>query len=329
MDLNKIKDIFTHVNKQLSQKEWEDTEEKLGGSIPLDVKLFYKTVNGGQPNGKLSMNNGNYEIVIKKIMPIKYNSDFHNEKESTMEGMTMIQRSYDAIGPDELIIGMAKGKLNRICVNTKTGAVELFPLIGLNKEAFIFGKPIFISDSFEHFISMLQYEPEEADTNNFKREPKTEEKLHIDNSAQQLTSEDLVEFEKDINFQLPATMKKFYQKNNGGMPNLDFFQPQYGDLDEVEINRFLPIKYSLEGVLTIEETARSLWEREMISKSLLPFAIDSGSNLYAIHRDTLHIYYIVMDIWHDEWSKDENFKENSTKIASSFRYFVTHLMPEE
>lgn len=61
-------------------------------------------------------------------------------------------------------------------------------------------------------------------------------------------------------------MKNFYLKNNGGMPNLNFFSPQDEDMDEVEINIFLPIKYPLKGIQTIEETSRSLWERNMISK---------------------------------------------------------------
>ena len=73
-------------------------------------------------------------------MPIKYNADFHNAPESTMEGMTLIQRSHQTIGSHELIIGITAGRPNRICVNVKTGVVELYPLIGLNKDDSFFAK---------------------------------------------------------------------------------------------------------------------------------------------------------------------------------------------
>ena len=176
---------------------------------------------------------------------------------------------------------------------------------------------------------MLEYEPEESDDNLVREERTSKMKLQIESSAKKLSPEDWLEFEKSSKVNLPTTMKNFYLKNNGGMPNLNFFSPQNKNMDEVEINTFLPIKYPLKGVQTIEDTCQSLWGKNMISKNMLPFAIDSGNNLYAIHTKTLCIYYIIMDIWHDEWTDEENFKENSTKIASSFRYFVTHLLPEE
>lgn len=329
MELNKIKDSLIHIDKQLSEDDWKEVEQKLYCTIPSCVKNFYNTVNGGLTIGNLFLLNGDEQITIKKFMPIKYNADFHNAPESTMEGMTLIQRSHQTIGSHELIIGITAGRPNRICVNVRTGVVELYPLIGLNKDAFIFDPPIFISSSFDQFLSMLKYEPKESDDNLIRKERTSKEKLKIETSAKKLSSEDWLEFEKNTKFKLPTTMKNFYLKNNGGMPNLNFFSPQDEDMDEVEINIFLPIKYPLKGIQTIEETSRSLWERNMISKSFLPFAIDSGNNLYAIHNKTLCIYYIVMDIWHNEWSCEENFKANSTKIASSFRYFITHLIPEE
>ena len=329
MNLSEIKNILIHIEKRVSENDLKEVEQSLYCKIPQDLKIFYKTVNGGLPKGNLFLLNGNTRIIIKKFIPVKYNANFYNAPESTMEGMTLIQRSYQTISSDELIIGITKGKPDRICVNAKTGIVELYPLIGLNKNAFIFGSPLFISNSFNQFLSMLKYESEELDDNLFREERTSKEKLQIETSAKKLSHEEWLAFEKDLKVNLPTTMKNFYLKNNGGMPNLNFFSPQDKYMDEVEINIFLPIKYPLKGVQTIEETSRSLWERNMVSKNMLPFAIDSGNNLYAIHTKTLCIYYIIMDIWHDEWADEENFKANSTKIASSFRYFVTHLLPEE
>lgn len=328
MELNELKNILIDCDKQLEEKDWIEVERKLNYNIPLELKKFYNQSNGGIVNGNLFLMNGNERIEIRAFIPTRYNKFCPDDPDSTMEGTTLAEKTNPTIGSDELIVGVAwDGK--RICVNAGTGGVNFYPVIGFNNDDCVYGTPIFISSSFDQFLSMLKYEPEESDDNLIREERMSKKKLQIEISAKKLSSKDWLEFEENTKFNLPTTMKNFYLKNNGGMPNLNLFSPQDEDMDEVEINIFLPIKYPLKGVQTIEETSRSLWERNMISKSFLPFAIDSGNNLYAIHNKTLCIYYIVMDIWRNEWSCEENFKANSTKIASSFRYFITHLIPEE
>lgn len=328
MELNKLKNILIDCNKQLEEKDWIEVERKLNYNIPLELKKFYNQFNGGIVNGNLFLMNRNERIEIRAFIPTKYNKFCSDDPDTTMEGTTLIEKRNPTIGSQELIVGVAwDGK--RICVNADTGAVNFYPVIGFNNDDCVYGTPIFISSSFDQFLSMLEYEPEESDDNLVREERTSKMKLQIESSAKKLSPEDWLEFEKSSKVNLPTTMKNFYLKNNGGMPNLNFFSPQNKNMDEVEINTFLPIKYPLKGVQTIEDTCQSLWGKNMISKNMLPFAIDSGNNLYAIHTKTLCIYYIIMDIWHDEWTDEENFKENSTKIASSFRYFVTHLLPEE
>lgn len=328
MELRELKDVLTDCDKQLNENDWIEVESKLNCTIPADLKRFYESCNGGEVKGNLYLMNGNVQTKIRFFIPIKYNKSCNDEPGSTMEGTSLSERVNPTFSPEKLIIGVTKdGK--RICVNSNTSEVEFYPIIGFNKDDFIYGTPIFVSSSFDQFISMLRYEPEVAESSQTRIERTSKEKLLIESSARMLSPEDWLEFEKRMNFKIPASMKSFYLKNNGGMPNLNFFLPQNEDMDEVEINTFLPIKYPLKGVQTIEDTCQSLWDRNMIPKIMLPFAIDSGNNLYAIHKKTLCIYYIVMDIWHEEWSCEENFEANSTKIASSFRYFVSHLLPEE
>lgn len=328
MELRELKDVLTDCDKQLNENDWIEVESKLNCTIPADLKRFYESCNGGEVKGNLYLMNGNVQTKIRFFIPIKYNKFCNDEPGSTMEGTSLSERVNPTFSPEKLIIGVTKdGK--RICVNSNTSEVEFYPIIGFNKDDFIYGTPIFVSSSFDQFISMLRYEPDVAESSQTRIERTSKEKLLIESSARMLSPEDWLEFEKRMNFKIPASMKSFYLKNNGGMPNLNFFLPQNEDMDEVEINTFLPIKYPLKGVQTIEDTCQSLWDRNMISKNMLPFAIDSGNNLYAIHKKTLCIYYIVMDIWHEEWSCEENFEANSTKIASSFRYFVSHLLPEE
>lgn len=328
MKLRELKDVLTDCDKQLNENDWIEVESKLNCTIPADLKRFYESCNGGIVKESLILINGNERIEIRAFIPARYNKFCPNDPNATMEGMTLAEKVNQSKDCKELIVGVAwDGK--RICVNSDTGVVNLYPVIGFDNDNCVYGTPIFVSSSFDQFISMLRYEPDVAESSQTRIERTSKEKLLIESSARMLSPEDWLEFEKRMNFKIPASMKSFYLKNNGGMPNLNFFLPQNEDMDEVEINTFLPIKYPLKGVQTIEDTCQSLWDRNMIPKIMLPFAIDSGNNLYAIHKKTLCIYYIVMDIWHEEWSCEENFEANSTKIASSFRYFVSHLLPEE
>ena len=72
------------------------------------------------------------------------------------------------------------------------------------------------------------------------------------------TKEDIKNFEVELNVKIPAGMKNFYLKFNGGMPSPYCFQPQDEDLDRVEINAFFPIKERTNAFETIEVIAKDI-----------------------------------------------------------------------
>ena len=143
------------------------------------------------------------------------------------------------------------------------------------------------------------------------------------------TKEDIKNFEVELNVKIPAGMKNFYLKFNGGMPSPYCFQPQDEDLDRVEINAFFPIKERTNAFETIEVIAKDIWSRNLMPCNLLPFAMDSGGNYYALNLKNKKIYYYVTDEWDENASREYNFETNTRYIAQSFNYFINHFIEEE
>ena len=143
------------------------------------------------------------------------------------------------------------------------------------------------------------------------------------------TKEDIKNFEVELNVKIPAGMKNFYLKFNGGMPSPYCFQPQDEDLDWVEINAFFPIKERTNAFETIEVIAKDIWSRNLMPCNLLPFAMDSGGNYYALNLKNKKIYYYLTDEWDENASREYNFETNTRYIAQSFNYFINHFIEEE
>ena len=59
--------------------------------------------------------------------------------------------------------------------------------------------------------------------------------------------------------------------------------------------------------------------------NLLPFAMDSGGNYYALNLKNKKIYYYLTDEWDENASREYNFETNTRYIAQSFNYFINHL----
>ena len=137
------------------------------------------------------------------------------------------------------------------------------------------------------------------------------------------------EEQKDEYVKIPAGMKNFYLKFNGGMPSPYCFQPQDEDLDWVEINAFFPIKERTNAFETIEVIAKDIWSRNLMPCNLLPFAMDSGGNYYALNLKNKKIYYYLTDEWDENASKEYNFETNTCYIAQSFNFFINHFYEEE
>ncbi len=304
-----------NTEKRLTLKDFEEVESKLGHAVPERLKEFYLKWNGGKPRQQTICINRYYEVEIMSFMAL-----------NTAEKTNLAQRSTDFNYKNILIFAISwMGE--RIAVNIKDGAVYGYPVVGFTEieRAFVFGEPRLITDSTDDFFDNLVVKPE-------MEEIQTEADgvmPELSDCSASLTKEDIKNFEAGLSVKISAAMRNFYLKFNGGMPSPYCFQPQDDDLDWVEINAFFPIKERTNAFETIEVIAKDMWSRNLMPCNLLPFAMDSGGNYYALNLKNKKIYYYLIDEWDDNVSREINFETCTRYIAQSFNYFINHFIEEE
>ncbi len=303
------------TQKALVLNDFEEVESKLGHAVPERLKEFYLKWNGGKPKQQTICINRYYEVEIMRFIAL-----------NTVEEKNLAQRSSDSNYINILIFAISwMGE--RIAVNITNGAIYGYPVVGFTEieGAFVFGEPRLIADStddfFDHLVVKSEIEDMQMDADGVMPE--------LSECSAPLTKDDIKDFEMELNIKIPAAMKNFYLKFNGGMPSPYCFQPQDEELDWVEINAFFPIKIRTDAFETIETIAKDVWSRELVPHNLLPFAMDSGGNYYALNLKNKKIYYYLTDEWDDNVSREYNFETNTRYIAQSFNYFINHFIEEE
>ena len=93
-------------------------------------------------------------------------------------------------------------------------------------------------------------------------------------SENQLSISELKVFEYENGVLLPEDFINHYLVNNGGFPAFNYIN---GENEIFTIDGFLPIKY---GRLSIEKILSDLKKQNILFESKLPFANDSGGNLF-------------------------------------------------
>lgn len=115
------------------------------------------------------------------------------------------------------------------------------------------------------------------------------EKIKFISSEQELSLEDIQEFENEFQVKLPIELKELLLKYNGGVFD--------GEMQDYAFGLLMPIKY---GINTLEESIDTLQiTEEHIPKEEIPFADDQGGNVFTIstkEEDYGKIYYWEMDV---------------------------------
>lgn len=116
----------------------------------------------------------------------------------------------------------------------------------------------------------------------------------ITNSAPPITEADILDLEHKIGFCLPADIRNFYLKHNGGKVEEGDRSVYLDDSEnEYTLKYIAPIKHSLSPS---QYTMEKLWhtfivEKELIQKKHIPFAIDGGGFPYCFDAETGHIFF--------------------------------------
>ena len=317
--------------KSLTLNDFKEIESKLDYVLPERLKEFYLQYNGGSTKHITSINKYQ-EVEISMFLPFKYNRVFKNDPFQTAEGQTLEHRNFDSLYRSILFFAIGRNDLKnigRIAVNVSNGVVYFYKIMGFATKghAFIFDVPQLVADSIDDFFDNLVVSPKIEETG----EEQTEIEgimPELSDCSVTLTEEDIKDFETELNVKIPASMKKFYLKFNGGMPSPYCFQPQDEDMDWVEIHAFFPIKERTK-LETIEVIAKDVWSRNLMPCNLLPFAMDSGGNYYTLNLKNKKIYYYLTDVWDENASREYNFETNTRYIAQSFNFFINHFYEEE
>jgi cell wall assembly regulator SMI1 len=113
--------------------------------------------------------------------------------------------------------------------------------------------------------------------------------IKFENVKEQLTHDDLTNFEKKNKLTLPEAYKKHLLTYNGGYPEKEYFQG-------IEIAYFNSIKY---GKSTLLQDVLDMIG-DILPKDYLPIAYDGGDNqicIYLKEGDKYgYIYYLPMDM---------------------------------
>lgn len=321
-----------NCEKSLTLKDFKEIESKLGYALPARLKEFYLQYNGGSTKQTASINKYQ-EVEINMFLPFKYNKVFKNDPFHTVEGQTLEHRNFDSIYESIMFFAIGRNNLKnigRIAVNISNGSAYFYKIIGFATKGrtFIFDEPQLIADSIADFFDNLVAFPKIDEIEEVQME--TEGVMpELSDCSLPLTKEDIKDFEVELNVKIPASMKKYYLKFNGGMPSPYCFQPQDEDLYWVEINAFFPIKERTDAFETIEAIAKDIWSKNLMPCDLLPFAMDSGGNYYALNLKNKKIYYYLTDEWDENFSREYNFETNTRYIAQSFNYFINHFIEED
>jgi hypothetical protein len=139
--------------------------------------------------------------------------------------------------------------------------------------------------------------------------------MEFEQTAQNLSAEDLKDFEVELNLSLPEDFKSHYLKYNGGYPP---FEHVKGINHEFTINGFIPIKY---GLVPIEETISDYKKSGITFGKKMPFAFDNGDNIYLIsldNEDYGSIYLIESEFLNVEDKKYYKVSNSFTDFLNSF-----------
>ena len=143
-----------------------------------------------------------------------------------------------------------------------------------------------------------------------------------------ITRSEIDRLESDLSIRLPDEMPNHYLKFNGGMPKLDWF-PMTDDWDAIWIHEFLPIATREQDGASIQSVHARVAGKAGYPRSLIPFAIDPGGNLFSVDTDSGAVHYWLTDTYDEALTDAENRRKADRRLTDSFDQFVTSLVSED
>ncbi|CAN7554142.1 SMI1/KNR4 family protein [Trinickia sp. LjRoot230] len=146
--------------------------------------------------------------------------------------------------------------------------------------------------------------------------------------GQALTQTDIEKLESDLGTRLPEAMRDHYLRFNGGMPTLDWF-PMTDDWDAIWVHEFLPVGTRAGQEPAIQSIYAQVAGRAGYPRSLIPFAVDPGGNIFSVDTDNGAVHYWLTDTYDETLTDAENRKKADRRLTGSFEQFVSSLVSED
>lgn len=144
--------------------------------------------------------------------------------------------------------------------------------------------------------------------------------LKFSEAEDALSDADFVVVEQALGLSLPADLREFYALRDGGRPSRPIYLDE--DEDDYEVKTFYRMKHKVMHEPLVHETYRRLAvEKLLLPTRLIPFAADSGGNLYCMDVE-------CSDIWF--WCADDcepgDPEAAVTRIADKLAVFIDGLV---
>lgn len=127
------------------------------------------------------------------------------------------------------------------------------------------------------------------------------------------SEEDLRVLEQKLGFSVPSSYRRFLKQNNGGVPECNYMETDFG---EISVAYFMGTTVRKGDLFSELKAVNSIFS-DRIAEEFFIIGEDFGGNMFLIHKDTPNFIY-----W---WDHEE---EKHYKIADDFDQFLLKLKPD-
>jgi cell wall assembly regulator SMI1 len=155
--------------------------------------------------------------------------------------------------------------------------------------------------------------------------------LKLFKSEPNIDEADLESLEAGISYPLPSSFKDFYLSNNGGVSDKDWWEKDDG-YEPVRLKKFKAVAKI--GAIDAAETKflggcyAVMTAKEVIPKTLLPFANDDGGNFFCLDLADGNVCFYATDSFDSDCSLATNHARAYRWLAKSFGDFIEGLKDE-
>lgn len=140
-----------------------------------------------------------------------------------------------------------------------------------------------------------------------------------------LSEQDIEDAQLKMGVTFPVQLKTLYIHTNGGQPSLSTC-PGDDTYEANTISVFLSMRESSSD-LALEDVYINGIAKNIIPKSLIPFAVDWSNNYFCIDENE-GIYFYTTDAWYENLTAEENQTKNTRLLFHGLDKFLNSPVDE-